>query len=99
MALVNLARKTETLQGFELATRDDLWAALAWLSENGYNQGTVTFYIEGPVDAQTVGWQISVSDNYGTTQVGHIGDWIVLQNNSRATIHPPSVAAGLFDLV
>lgn len=91
MALVNLVRKTETLQGFQINTRDDMWTALAWLADKGYPNGDVNFN----VTPSGITWQLSFNNNT-QGQVAKFTDWIVLQNNQRATVYNNADATALF---
>lgn len=91
MALINLTRKAETLQGFQINTRDDMWTALAWLSDKGYPNGNVNF----DVTANGVVWQLNFNNNQ-MGQVARFTDWIILQNNQRATVYNNADAQALF---
>lgn len=90
--LIPLTRQATTLQGFQLVTRDDMWSALAWLSDNGYT-GTVTRYT---TNTGVAAWSLSFADTHGASQVGVLTDWIVLENNSQARTYTDAVFRTMF---
>jgi hypothetical protein len=81
--LVNLTAKTMTLQGFQLATADDMFAALKYLVARGYTGGV---YSNDQSAGQPV-WKLLLSHPASdSTQLGKLTDWIVLQNDNVAKI-------------
>lgn len=89
--LVNLTRQGVTLQGFRLVTRDDMWTAFCWLTDNGY-RGNINAYGE-----TAPSWNMSFARApAGDSQVGYLGDWIVLEAGTQATIYTETVFNSLF---
>lgn len=92
MALVNITRKPSALQGYQLATPGDMYTALEYLSSRGY-VGAVSCLRNG----SGLLWQFSLQTNSGTgAQSGALGDWIVIENDSVASIVPAAKAAALY---
>lgn len=92
MALVNLTRETETLQGYQLTSSQDMVAALEYLSAGGYT-GTVNITKPGSTVVRQM-WLQHVSSN--TSQSANVGDWIVIKNNAIATVVPQAQFASQY---
>lgn len=95
MALVNITRKPVSLQGYQLTSPTDMLAALSYLSSRGYSGGVNCFKQAG----NTV-WQMSlVGDVAGLgAQMGNVGDWIVIENDTVASIISATKAAQIYQL-
>jgi hypothetical protein len=91
-ALIPITAKATSLQGFQIVTRDDMWTALSWLSDNGYT-GAITRYTSG---TGTAAWSLSFADATGTSQVAILGWWIVLENNAQARAYSDTMFHSLF---
>lgn len=94
MALVNVTRKAVSTQGYQLTSQSDMFAALDYLKTRGYS-GNVATYKNG---SGAAAWQLTIQADSGTTlpQTGFINDWVVIENDSIATIYPPAKAAALY---
>jgi hypothetical protein len=89
MALINVTRKAETIQAFQLTTPADMMTALTYLVDHmGYT---------GSVMNSPGVWQL----NFQTTtnnqsQTGHINDWVIITNNTLASICSAADAPDLY---
>lgn len=82
--LVNLTRQTQTLQGYQLTSPEDMIAALKFLLAGGYT-GSINCSKSG----SSAGWQMWVNHtSSSTSQSALINDWIVVENNSLARVVP-----------
>lgn len=88
--LVSVSRKAEAIQGYQLLTQDDMFAALKYIVAGGYS-GNVT------VDA-TGTWALFFQSTSANNQmaVGHVNDWVIIENNSIASICPASKFGNLY---
>lgn len=87
MALINVTRKAEILQAYQLASSDDMYTALKFLDTKGYG-GHINCTIDGV-------WTLGLT-NGATSQSAAIGDWIVVKNGTHAEVVPASQAASLY---
>lgn len=79
--LIDLTQQVQTLQGYELATPDDMMAALKYLQGGGYT-GSINLSESGA-------WQMWLQRTASnTSQSALIGDWIVIENNAVARVVP-----------
>lgn len=90
MALIDVIRKTETLQAYQLTSADDMYTALEYLSTKGYG-GHINCTPGTPV------WTLGLTNNV-TSQTAAIGDWIVVKNGTYAEVVPAAQAASLYQL-
>lgn len=96
MTLVDITRKPVALQGFQLTSESAMVSALAYLAPKGYSGGVNCFKNDN-----NVVWQMSLQSDTNSlgAQIGNIGDWIVVENDTLATIVPAAKAAELYQLV
>lgn len=81
MGLINVTRKAETLQAFQLVTQTDMLTALTYLKDLGYT---------GSVRYESGTWTFTFqSADRSIGQSAGINDWIVIANN----IHASAVSA------
>lgn len=81
MALINVTRKPETLQAFQLLTPTDMLTALTYLDGLGYT---------GSIRREASTWTLSFqSADRSIGQSAGIDDWIVVANG----IHANAVSA------
>ena len=94
-ALVNVTAKPVTLQGYQLTSDSDMHAALEYLSARGYSGSVSVSKASG-----TATWQMSLVADSGNSaaQFGNVTDWIIIQNDSVATIVTAAVAGQLYTL-
>lgn len=77
MGLINVTRKPETLQAFQLASSTDMLSALVYLKDLGYT---------GSVRYESSKWTFTFqSADRSIGQSAGINDWIVIANNVNAT--------------
>ena len=90
-SLITVYRTPETLQAYELAAYSDMAAALDYLV------GTIKGYT-GNISADANGnWQLFFQSTSQTgSYSGGINDWVVIKNNSLASIVPASQASSLY---
>jgi hypothetical protein len=89
MALINVTRKAEALQAYQLTTVDDMFAALKFLATKGY--GGHINCTSGTV------WTLGIQSG-NVSQSAVIGDWIVIKNGTYAEVVLASQAASLYQL-
>lgn len=92
MALVNLSRQQDTLQGYQLTTPQDMVAALAYLAQGNYT-GHINCSLSGSTPVWTMGL---TSPSQTAAQSAQIGDWIVIRNSAIATVVPADQFANLY---
>lgn len=90
--LVPITANTVSLQGYQLASADDMLAALKYMSTLGYT---------GVINCQIVSGAVKWSMNFYNTaqnssQVAQINDWIVLENGAIANVCPAANFATLY---
>ena len=95
MALVNVTRKPVSLQGYQLTSQTDMVTALTYLSSRGYS-GSVNCYKQ----AGAATWQIMLQSDSGSgaTPLGALNDWIIIENDTVATIVPAAKAALIYQV-
>jgi hypothetical protein len=95
MPLVNISRKASTLQAYQLSTPADMVTALAYLTARGY-VGSISAYMSGAV----LVWQLNLqlANNSGQAMSGITNDWVVIENDSIATVVPAAKATTLYQL-
>lgn len=87
--IVNVTRNAEQLQGFLIESSADMHTVLAWGESKGY-RGHIN------LDASGV-WTIGLTAPGGdTAQSGRVGDWVILKNDTVATIVPAEQAPSLY---
>lgn len=89
-SLINVTRQAETIQAYQLTSADDMHAALKYIQPGGYS-GSVA------VDA-TGTWTLyfqSTSTN-AQTYVGHINDYVIIENNALASLCPAAKFGNLY---
>jgi hypothetical protein len=92
MALVNVTRKTSTLQAYQLTSPDDMMAALKYIGAGNYTGSINANRVNG-----TLAWELWFSSPIqNTSQNAKIGDWIVIENNAVATAVPQANFANLY---
>lgn len=96
MPLQNITRKPSVLQGYPLNAVADMTIALDYLKTRGY-VGNVTLFNSGGTPSWLLTLQLS-SGGPGSVATGVIGDWVVIENDSIATIVPAAKAAALYQL-
>lgn len=96
MALINVTRKPVTTQGYQLTGPSDMLAALDYLKTRGYS-GTINAYKSDGVN--TV-WQLTIHADSGAQvpQSGATGDWVIIENDTIASILPAAKAAVLYQV-
>jgi hypothetical protein len=92
--LINVTRKPVTTQAFQLTAQTDMNTALIYLSTRGYS-GEVAC---GKNADGSVRWALIIRTDTGNNlqQIGNIGDWVVIENDSIATIFTAAKAAVLY---
>lgn len=90
MAIVSLTPQAATVQGFQLSSSADMWTALTWLSGHGYT-GNIAYGQRGGTDT----WWLTFT-NGGTSYAATVGDWVVVENSSVASVCKASVFANLY---
>lgn len=88
MPLINVVRRAETLQAYQLTSSDDMYTALEFLSTKGYGG-----HINCTPDGQT--WTLGITDSV-TSQSAALGDWIVIKNGAHAEVVPQAQAGALY---
>jgi hypothetical protein len=97
-ALVSLTPVTATHQGFQIQAPADMLTALQYISPGGGLNSTA---YGGVVNSQnvngTVTWNLLINNSQAnTSQTAHIGDYIVLTNNSIVNVVPQASFASLY---
>jgi hypothetical protein len=82
MPLVNVTRKAETLQAFQITSSDDMLAALKYISAGGYS-GHINCATSGGTAVWTMGIQ---SPGQTVSQSVKISDVIVIKNSAIAEV-------------
>jgi hypothetical protein len=91
--LVPITRKTETLQAFQLTSQTDMVTALDYLGNGGYS-GSITL---GLTSTGTKQYQMWINNpGQSNSQNAVTGDWIVIANNTVATVVPAAQFANLY---
>lgn len=89
-SLVTLTRNSETVQGFQLQAPQDMFTALAYLAPGGGIVGagyTGTINQKNDGTAANVTWELLLHDIITNLNgYAYIGDWIILENNTLASI-------------
>ena len=86
MALENLTPVSETIQGWQLLSAQDMHDALEYLTAKNYT-GTVSAVIDG---TGAILWQLIVSSavRQATQAIGVVNDWVIIENDTIASICP-----------
>jgi hypothetical protein len=94
MPIITVTRKPASLQAFQLTSQAEMNTALIYLSTRGYS-GEVAC---GKNTDGSVRWAIIIRADSGNTaqQIGNITDWLVVENDSIATIYTNTKATQLF---
>lgn len=93
MSLITITRQPDELQGYQLTSPESMIAALAYIAQGGYS-GNINRATSGGVTTWTM-WLQSPIQN--TSQSAKIGDWIVIRNNSIASVIPEANFAALYN--
>lgn len=94
MALVNVIRKPSTLQAYQLVAQADMTTALSYLATRGYTGHVSLTRISGVLT-----WQLTLQADAGNdVQSGFINDWVVIENDTIATITPAAKAGSLYQV-
>lgn len=89
--LVDVTRKTETIQAYQLESADDMFAALKYVSAGNYS-GSVNYSKEGDR------WNLLLTNTVsGTSAYAFILDWIIIENSSIASVCKASDYTNLFN--
>lgn len=83
-SLVPITARTATIQGYELESEDDMFAALKYLSTLGYT-GVINCQIRSGSPTWTIGLY---NTQQNSSQTAFINDWIVLENGAIASVCP-----------
>lgn len=91
-SLITISAKSVGLQGYQLTDSADMLAALTYMSGLGYT---------GVINCQIINGSVKWSMNFYNTaqnssQVAQVGDWIVLENGSIASVCPAANFATLY---
>lgn len=93
MPLINVTRKTVTVQAYQLTSQAEMVAALDYLS-NGNYAGMIQLSKNG--QGQKI-WTMILQNLAGSTQQqGAINDWVVIENSAIATIRTPTEFAAMY---
>lgn len=90
--LVNLARKTEVLQGIHLTSSDDMESALSYIGLGGYSGHIDQSVLPSGIQHQL--WIQNATQNYNSMAL--IGDWIIITNSATAVVCPEALFDPLF---
>lgn len=89
-SLVALTRNAETVQGFQLQSQADMVTALGYLAPGG---GIAGAGYSGQITQQNSGtagsvvWQMWLNNAAAnTSQIAMVGDWVILENNTLASV-------------
>lgn len=96
--LTTLTPVTATIQGFQIQVPADMLTALQYISPSGGLNSTA---YGGTINSQNTSgaatWTLLVNNTQSnTSQTAHIGDYIVLTNNSIVNIVPQASFASLY---
>lgn len=94
MAIVTLTPVAVTVQGWQLVTRDDMFTALKWLTDNGYSG-----HVNGSYVNPATQWSLSFAENagnVGSTYTAYIGDWVTVKNGAVAEVVTAAVKSSLY---
>lgn len=88
--LITVTRQAETLQAYQLTSADDMHAALKYIQPGGYS-GSVS------VDA-TGTWTMAFSSTSQNAQsyMGKINDYVIIENNTLASVCPAAKFGNLY---
>ena len=92
MPLIPIQRKPSNLQGYQLISSEDMFIALEYMSHRDYT-GTVNCYNSGGI----IQWSLSLQDPTGGSQQAVLNDWLVLENDTIATLVPEGKAGTLYE--
>lgn len=85
--LVTLTRNAETVQGFQIQASTDMVAALTYLATLAIPySGTMSYQLSG----STYVWTLTLQNSREGASLtpAFINDWIILENNSVASVCP-----------
>lgn len=92
-SLITITANTTSLQGYQLTSYSDMISALSYLvglTSSPYS-GQVAY------NYTTAAWSLSLyNTKQNINQTGNVGDWVILQNNTTATICPQAQFAALY---
>lgn len=81
MALVDVSRQTETLQAFHITSSQDMYDALAYISQ-GHWGGHLNC-----TPGATQQWTMGItSPTSNVSQSANVGDWIIIKNSAEAEV-------------
>lgn len=96
MALVTITANAVTLQRFLITSNNDMMTALAYLVPGG---GLTSSPYSGQINynATTSAWSLNLYNTHqNTSQTAYVNDYIILQNNTTATVCPAAQYASLY---
>ena len=89
MAAIAITRKAESLMAFQLTSPADMMTALTYLVDHmGYTGSVMNMPGVWTLQFQTTTNSVS--------QIGHINDWVILTNNTLASICSAADAPNLY---
>jgi hypothetical protein len=95
MALVTITANAVTLQRYQLVAYTDMITALNYLVTLAASPYTGIVQVTNP--AGTPIWSMNLyNTKQNTSQTAYIGDYIILQNNTTATVCPAAQYASLY---
>jgi hypothetical protein len=94
MPLVTITANPVTLQKFQLVTNNDMFTALTYLV--GLTASPYTGLVQ-VTNNGTLIWSLNLYNTHqNTSQTAYINDYIILQNNTTATVCPAAQYASLY---
>lgn len=98
--LETLTRNAETVQGFQIQAPADMFTALSYLAPGGGITGagyTGTINQQNTGTSGSVVWTLLLNNiTTNTSAFASIGDWIILENNSLASVCKEANFASLY---
>jgi hypothetical protein len=97
MALVTITANPVTLQKFQLLVYSDMMTALQYLATLTASPYTGLVQVTNPGGNGTLVWSMNLYNTHqNTSQTAYINDYVILQNNTTATICPAAQYASLY---
>jgi hypothetical protein len=89
-SLETITRNAETVQGFQIQAPADMMTALTYLAPGGGITGTGytgTINQTSTGTSASVAWTLLINNtSTNTSAFASIGDWIILENNTLASV-------------